>query len=113
MGRRLGSLSGIGNKFRRARGGGLLAACLRYHVTECVHLTKHFIEVLGRPPELRRVTLAMEQFHAVLDSVELVEKLRNRLTQFGCVGPSWRRCKHPSNVGTKRVFFKRRNVTGW
>src|SRR5262245_62630549 len=98
------------NKCGGARGGRLPAARFRYHVTERVHLAKHFIEVLGGAPEFRRVTLAVEHVHAVLDCVELVGKWRNGLTQCGCVGSSWCRCKYNWNVERRGVFSKRRNV---
>lgn len=87
-------------------GNAVLCTCFREHVAKRVHVTEHFVEALGRALKLRTVALAMEHVHRMLDGVELVEELRDRLAQFRCVGSSWRRCEHAKDVGTKVVLFK-------
>jgi hypothetical protein len=42
----------------------------------------------------------------MFDSKQVVEELRDRLTQLRCFSSSWRRRKHRQNMGTKTVLFK-------
>jgi hypothetical protein len=75
-------------------GRALPVASFGNHVADGVHVAEHFVEALGRALKLRTVALAVEHVHRMLDCIELVEQLRDRLAQFRCVGSSWRRSEH-------------------
>lgn len=97
-------LGGFDNTVRSCT---LLAAGFRDQVAEPIDVSEHVIEIVRGALELSSITFAVKGLrHRVFDGEDLVEELRNRLTQLHCVSSSWRRCKHDQNVGTKAVLFK-------
>jgi hypothetical protein len=77
-----------------ALGDGRIAASVGDHVAETIHLAQHFIEAFGGALELGTITFALKSVHRLLDNVKQVKQLRDRPTQLGGVGSSWRRGKH-------------------
>ena len=82
------------------------AASSRNHVTEVINVFEHLVEVFGRALELSPITFPVKGAHRMFDGIEVVEELRDRLTQLHCFSSSWRRRKHPRNMGTNTVLFK-------
>ena len=82
------------------------AASPRNHVAETVNVPEHLVEVFGRAFEFSPITIPVKDAHRVFDGEEVIEQLRNRLTQLRCFSSSWRRRKHPQNMGTNTVLFK-------
>jgi hypothetical protein len=82
------------------------AASSRNHFAEAVNVFEHLVEVFGRAPEFSPITFPVKDAHRVFDGIEVVEELRDRLTQLRCFSSSWRRCKHLQNMGTNAVLFK-------
>jgi hypothetical protein len=76
-----------------------MAASVGDHVAESVHVAQHLIEALGGALELCAITFALKRVHRLLDDVKQVKQLRDRPTQLGGVGSSWRRGKHGQKNG--------------
>jgi hypothetical protein len=86
------------------------AASSRNHVAEAVNVFAHLVEVFGRALEFSPITFPVKDAHRVFDGIEVVEELRDRLTQLRCFSSSWRRCKHPQNMGTNAVLFNAKRL---
>lgn len=83
------------------------AASFRNYVAEAVNVPEHLVEVFRRALKFSPITFPVKDAHRVLDGIEVVEELRDRLTQLRCFSSSWRRrCKHLQNMGTNTVLFK-------
>jgi len=78
----------------------------RDHLAEPVDVAEHVIEVVDSTLELSSITLAVEDLHRVFDGKDLVEELRDRVTEPECFRSSWCCLSHARNVGTKAVPFK-------
>jgi hypothetical protein len=88
-----------------------VVASFRDHVAQSVNVAEHFLKAVGGTLEFRSITFALETVHCLLDHVEQVKELGNSPTQLGCVGSSWRRCKHAEKMGAKGLCFKPSNMT--
>jgi len=86
------------------------AASPRNHVAETVNVPEHLVEVFGRAFEFSPITIPVKDAHRVFDGEEVIEQLRNRLTQLRCFSSSRRRRKHPQNMGTNTVPSRRNSL---
>jgi hypothetical protein len=68
-------------------------------------MAEHLIEILSRAFQLKTITLAAEDFHRVLDGIELVEELGDGLTELCCIR-STGLLIHSHHVGIKALLFK-------
>jgi hypothetical protein len=82
------------------------AASVRNNVAEVIDVPEHLVEAFRRALELSPITLPVKDAHRVFDGIEVVEELRDRLTQLRCFSSSRGGCKHLENLGTKAVLFK-------
>jgi hypothetical protein len=82
------------------------AASVRNDVAEVIDVPEHLVEAFSRARQFSPITFPEKDAHRVLDGIEVVEELRDRLTQLRCFSSSWRRCKHLQNMGTNTVLFK-------
>jgi hypothetical protein len=88
------------------------AASFRNYVAEAVNVPEHLFEVFRRALQLSPITFPVKDAHRVFDGKEVVEELRDRLTQLRCFRSSCRRCKHVQNMGTNTVLFKANGLPG-
>jgi hypothetical protein len=59
----------------------LVAASFGDHVAEPIDVPEHLVEIFRGALKLAAITLALKQLHRLLDRENLIEDLRDRLTQ--------------------------------
>jgi hypothetical protein len=69
-------------------------------------MPEHLTETVSRTVQFSSITLAMKGLHRIFDDIDLVEELRDRLTELYCIRPARGLGIHCQHVGTKAVLFK-------
>ena len=64
------------------------AASVRNVVAEVIDVPEHLVEVFRRAFKLPPITFPVKNAHRVFDGIEVVEELRDRLTQLRCFSSS-------------------------
>src|SRR5262245_13546082 len=75
-------------------------------LAEPIQGAEHLIKILHGALKLARLVFAVKDLHRLFDGKNLVEQLRDRLTQLQCFRSSWRSFSHPQYVGTKSGTFQ-------